>query len=112
LTAAASTGKPRGLRWQECEWEREIVFARERRTGRLTALVAVNISFEAIEDGDMENLLAAGDPRTASAVFVFARGQWRTEGRAVFNLNPVEALERLKRQYEPVSQQGGIQSEG
>lgn len=104
LAAAAASGKPRGLRWQDCEWESEIAFARERRSGCLTALVAVAVSFEALEDADTETVIDAGDPRTASAVFVYDGSRWQTEGRAVFNLHPAEVLERLKGQYERVTQ--------
>ena len=97
---AATSGKPRGLRWKACDWESEIEFARDRRTGQLAALAAVTIQFEAIEGSDMEGLPAIGNLRNASAVFFFDRGRWRTVGRAVFNLNPGEAIEHLKEQYE------------
>ena len=100
FTAAATSGKPRGLRWKNCEWESEVAFARERETGRLTALVAVTIAFEAIEGGDMEGVEAVGNLRNASAVFFYDAGRWRTIGRAIFNLNPGEAIERFKGQYE------------
>jgi hypothetical protein len=102
LTAAAAGGKPRGLRWKSCEWQDDVAFARERRTGRLVALVAVTISFEAVEGGDMEGVEAVGNLRQASAVFVFDAGRWRTAGRAVFNLSPAEAIEHFKGQYEPL----------
>jgi hypothetical protein len=100
FAAAAASGKPRGLRWKNCDWESEVAFARERRTGRLAALVAVTISFEAIEGGDMEGVEAVGNLRNASAVFFFDGGRWRTTGRAIFNLNPGEAIEHFKGQYE------------
>jgi hypothetical protein len=100
FAAAAASGKPRGLRWKDCEWENDVAFARERQTGRLTALVAVTISFEAIEGGEMEGVAAVGNLRSASAVFVFDTGRWRTTGRAIFNLSPAEAIEHLKGQYE------------
>ncbi len=99
FAAAVASGKPRGLRWKNCEWESEVAFARERRTGRLAALVAVTISFEAIEGGDMEGVEAVGNLRSASAVFFFD-GRWRTTGKAIFNLNPAEAIEHFKGQYE------------
>jgi hypothetical protein len=106
FAAAAASGKPRGLRWKSCEWEREVAFARERPTGRLAALVAVTIAFEAIEGGDMEGVAAVGNLRNASAVFFFDAGRWRTTGKAIFNLNPGEAIEHFKGQYErlPVGQ--------
>ena len=100
FTAAGASGKPRGLRWSNCDWENEVAFARERQTGRLAALVAVTIAFEAIEGGDMEGVEAVGNLRNASAVFFHDGHRWRTTGKAIFNLNPGEAIEHFKGQYE------------
>jgi hypothetical protein len=100
FTAAAASGKPRGLRWTNCDFESEVVFARERQTGKLAALVAVTISFEAIEGSDMEGVAAVGNLRQASAVFFFDRERWQTTGKAIFNLAPNEAIEHFKTQYE------------
>jgi hypothetical protein len=102
VTAAAATGKPRGLRWKDCSFEDEIQLAREKGTGQLVALVPVTIQFEAVEGSDMEGLPAVGNLRNASAVFFFDRGQWLTVGKAVFNLNPGEVIQHFKNQYERV----------
>lgn len=102
VSAAAASGKPRGLRWKDCAFEREVELARERQTGQLVALVPVTIQFEAIEGSDMEGLPAVGNLRNASAVFFFQRGQWLTVGKAVFNLNPVEVIQHFKNRYERV----------
>lgn len=102
FTAAAATGKPRGLRWKDCNFENAVELARDRKSGELLALVPVTIQFEAIEGGDMEGLPAVGMPRNATAVFFIQRGQWLTVGKAVFNMNPGEALEHFKNQYERV----------
>jgi len=99
---AAVSGKPRGLRWIDCDWLDSVTFARDRRTGLLTAFVAVNIRFEAIEGGDMEDVAAVSNIRDAAAVFHYQRGSWGTGGRALFNMNPQDALERLNAQFEPV----------
>ena len=99
---AAATGKPRGLRWIDCDWLEAVTFARDRQTGLLTAFVAVNIRFEAIEGGDMEEVAAVGNIRDAAAVFHYERGAWGTGGRALFNMNPADAIERLRAQFEPV----------
>ncbi len=96
FTAAAGSGKPRGLRWKAVEWGPAVEFARERPTGKLAALVGITIRFEAIEGGDMEGLPAVGNLRNASAVFFHDRGRWHTTGRAVFNLNPDEAVAHFK----------------
>jgi len=102
--AAARSGKPRGLRWKKCDWERDIVLARDRSSRELTALVGVTIQFEAIEGSDMEGLPAVGNLRHASGVFFLRGGRWQTLGRAVFNLSPGEAIEHFKQQYERVEQ--------
>ena len=100
--AAARSGKPRGLRWKKCDWERDIVLARDKASRELTALVGVTIQFEAIEGSDMEGLPAVGNLRHASGVFFLRGGRWRTIGRAVFNLSPGETIEHFKQQYERV----------
>jgi hypothetical protein len=106
VTAAAATGKPRGLRWKDCAFEHEVELARERQTGQLVALVPVTIQFEAIEGSDMEGLPAVANLRNASAVFFFQRGQWLTVGKAVFNLNPVEVIQHFNTRYERVTVPG------
>ena len=100
FAAASASGKPRGLRWKALEWEPGVAFARERSSGDLAALVGVVIQFEAVEGGDMEGLAAVGNLRNASAVFFFHGGRWRTTGKALFNLNPDEAIARLGNQYD------------
>ncbi len=102
LDLAAASGKPRGLRWKDCDWANEVQFARERTTGQLAALVGVTIRFEAVAGGDMEDLPSVGNLRNASAVFYFRRGHWHTSGRALFNMNPDEALNHFRGQYERV----------
>ena len=99
---AAASGKPRGLRWVDCDWLETVTFARDRQTGLLTAFVAVNISFEAIEGGDMEDVSAVSNIRDAAAVFHYQKGNWGTGGRALFNMNPNDALDRLQEQFEPL----------
>src|SRR5438132_4806488 len=103
MTAAAASGKPRGLRWKNCDFENTIELARERRSGQLVALVPVTIQFEAISGSDMEGLPAVGNLRNASAVFYFQKGQWHTVGRALFNMNPDEAALHLHHLYERLS---------
>jgi hypothetical protein len=103
FSAAAASGKPRGLRWKDCQWGEQVEFVRERRTGDIVALIGVTIQFEAIEGGDMEGLAAVGNLRNASAVFFFHRGHWMTVGKAVFNMNPHEAVEHFKNQYERIT---------
>ncbi len=103
FAAAAAAGKPRGLRWQQCQWNELIEWVRDKHSGQIHALVGVTISFEAIEGGDMEGVEAVGNLRNASAVFFLQDGHWQTAGRAVFNLNPAEAVEHFKGSYERIT---------
>jgi hypothetical protein len=98
--AAATSGKPKGLRWRQCDWEEWVVFARQRQTGELVALASLTVHFEAIEGGDMEGVAAVSLPRNATAVFFFHSGAWHTTGKVVFNLNPDETIQHFRGQYE------------
>lgn len=100
---ASNKKKPRGLRWLDCDWQDHVTFARDVRSGLLTAFVGVNIRFEAIEDEDMVDVEAVGTVRDAAAVFHYQRGRWGTGGRALFNMDPQDALARLEGQFEPVT---------
>lgn len=102
LDLAAASGKPRGLRWKECDFDNDVRFARDKRTGQFAALVSVNIGFEAVEGSDMEGLPAVGNLREATAVFFFHKGRWHTAGQALFNMNPDEALDHFKSQFDRV----------
>jgi hypothetical protein len=102
FSRAGSLGKPRGLRWLECDWQSDVTFGRDVKTGILTAFVGVNIRFESLEGGDMEGVEAVGMVRDAAALFHYQRGRWGTGGRALFNMNPSDALVRFKGQIEPI----------
>jgi hypothetical protein len=93
---ASQSGKPRGLRWVDCDFEDAVTYARDRQSGELSALVGVTIRFEAIEGGPMEDNPNVGRQRAATAVFRFNGRAWETNGRAIFNLNPSEAIEHFR----------------
>ncbi|MFV0443019.1 MAG: hypothetical protein ACK5Q5_05575 [Planctomycetaceae bacterium] len=102
LELASTLGKPRGVRWKQCDWGPEVAFARDRASGLITAFTSVNVSFEAVEGGDMEDVEHVGLLRDGCAMFHYQQGQWGTGGRVVFNMNPQEALTRFEHQYEGV----------
>ncbi|MBW3595929.1 MAG: hypothetical protein KY475_01490 [Planctomycetes bacterium] len=92
LHAAAETGRPRGLRWVQCDFHGEPEFAHDPASNTLQALLGVSIGFEAIEGGGMEDVEAVGNIRAATAVFRYDEDRWTTDGRAVFNLDPQETI--------------------
>ncbi len=100
--AASNRGTPRGLAWADCDFEDDVAFARDRQTGEPTALVGVTIRFEAIAGGGMEEVEAVGNRKAATAVFRYRSGQWTTDGRAVFNLNPSETIDYYHSELERI----------
>ena len=102
LQMASARGLPRGLAWTDCDFDSPVSFARDRKTGELTALVAVTIRFEAIESGGMEAVEAVAEAKAATAVFRYDGQQWTTGGRAIFNPNPVEAIQFYQSELETV----------
>jgi hypothetical protein len=104
MKLAARSGKPRGLAWADCNFEDPVQFARDRVTGQLRALVALSIRFEAIEGGGMEDVEAVTNLRAATAVFFYDGRTWTTNGRALFNLNPAEAIQHYQHELETVDE--------
>jgi hypothetical protein len=102
LSLASQSGRPRGLRWLDCEFEDAASFARDRQTGRLRALVGVSIQFEAVPGGGMEDVEAVHQEKAATVVFRLDGPQWETDGRAFFNLNPAETIAHYEHELETV----------
>jgi hypothetical protein len=102
VEVASNQGRPRGLMWADCEFGSDVSFAKERKNGKLTALVAVAIQFEPVIGGGMEDVEAVAYRKAATAVFQHERGGWVTQGRAIFNLNPDEAIEFYHSELETV----------
>jgi hypothetical protein len=103
LQKAGLTGKPRGLRWSDCEFENDVTYARDRQTGQLSAFVAVTIKFEAVPGGGMEEVEAVQQGKYGTAVFRYDPKQmWIPDAQPMFNLDPHEAVQRLHDTLEPV----------
>lgn len=100
---ASASGKPRGLAWVNCDFADDVTYARDKRNGSISAFVEMTVYFEAVAGGDMEEVEFATAPRSATAVFRVDRGKWTTDGRAIMNLNPNEALRYFASELELVS---------
>jgi hypothetical protein len=89
-------------RWLDCDFEDDVAFARNRSTGELNALVGVAIEMEDLDDHSP----GLGDPptnhRAATAVFLYQGGRWATDGRAIFNFTPAEAIRYYERDLEMI----------
>ena len=92
-------------RWTDCTFDDDVSYARSRSTGELSAFVAVTIEMEGIDDILPRGGDAIGNLRAATAVFRFDGDRWETDGRAIFNLTPAEAIHFYQRDLEMVGQE-------
>ena len=95
IAIASAAGKPRGLLWSHQQWLTSWVLVEDTATGLVTMLHGVNLSFEAVEGGEMEDVDAVSTVRDATAVFHFQNGRWGTGGRVLFNMSPESAVQSL-----------------
>lgn len=105
IERASQSGKPRGLRWSDVAFDDDVIYARDRKTGGLKALVAIEVSFEAIVGGGMEEVEAVSNVRAATAEFLYDGGRWRTDGRVYFNLAPTATVKYLAADLELVAEE-------
>lgn len=97
--------RPDGPRWTDCDFDNDVTYARNRLTGELSAFVAVTIEMDAGDEGSPGTADAVSNLRAATAVFRLDREHWETDGRAIFNLSPAEAIRFYHRDLELVGQE-------
>ncbi|MHC5537289.1 hypothetical protein ACYOEI_03520 [Singulisphaera rosea] len=83
------------LRWEDAHWHDEILWARDRQTRRLLALIAVHFDSNPFDD------LPDSPLRHSTALFEFRKGRWVAEGKRLDEIDPDEAVRRNQR-FEPV----------
>lgn len=105
IDRAAASGKPRGLMWSSVVFDDDVIYVRDRRKRSLRSLVAIEVSFEAIEGGGMEEVEAVSNVRAATAEFLYDGTRWCTEGRVYFNLAPSAAVKYLSADLELVAEE-------
>jgi hypothetical protein len=88
--SALSLSEPvEGERWEDAQWQDEVLWARDRQTHHLLALVCVE--FEA-DPFDLSPV-----PRHATALFEFRKGNWCADGKRIDEVRPLEAVGRNQR---------------
>jgi len=110
IEKASASGKPRGLRWTDVAFDDDVVYARDRKSRGLKALVAIEVSFEAVEGGGMEEVEAVSNVRAATAEFLHDGGRWRTDGRVYFNLAPTATVKYLASDLELVAEEHAVRA--
>jgi hypothetical protein len=93
MTAVIRADAVEGERWELAHWHDEVLWARDRQTRHLLALVCVH--FEA---GPFE---LPSLPRHVTVLFEFKKGRWCADGKRLDETRPQEAIDRNQR-FEPV----------
>ena len=106
----ADEARPHGPHWNDCEFEDDVAYVRDRNTGELSAFVGVAVASDGPPSsaGGMGDLI--GNLRAGTAIFQFRRNRWETEGRAILNLSPTEAVRFYQNHLEMVGQEFAGQS--
>lgn len=92
-------------RWSDCRFADDVAYARSRTSGQLSAFVAVTIYLDVPSPPVMLEHGLDDNSCEATAVFRFDGRRWDTEGRAIFNLTPTEAIHFFERDLEMVAQE-------
>ncbi len=98
---AANRAPPESPRWVDCDFDNDVAYVRNRVTGELAAFVAITI---AIDDTETTGRTAPSF-RAGTAVFRLDRKHWDTEGLALLNLTPAEAIRFYQDDLEIVAQE-------
>jgi len=85
VTVIGQADLTEGRRWESAEWHDEVVWARDRSSRQLLALVGVH--FDA-------PFVPLHEPSHATAVFEFHGGRWRVEGKRLDLTRPEQAVGR------------------
>ena len=94
FSIVSKSGKPKGLTWKSCKFDEATIWAIEKQSANLHALLSVVIHFEAVLGGPMEDVEAVGNARIATAIFFYDGSRWDTRGDILFNLEPHDVLTR------------------
>ena len=82
-----------------------MAYVRNRSTGELSAFVAVTVAMESLENAAHSASDLLSNLHAGTAVFRFDRDHWVTDGRAILNLSPSEAIRFYQNDIEVVGQE-------
>ncbi|MEE8450969.1 MAG: hypothetical protein V3R99_03610 [Thermoguttaceae bacterium] len=105
IRLASSKAGPNALFWDDCEFDDDVAYVKNRNTGELSAFVALTVSVNAYENSTSDGRGRIGNLRAGTAVFRFEGSHWETDGRAILNLSPAEAIRFYQNDLEMIDQE-------
>jgi hypothetical protein len=105
IQLAAAHANPDAPQWADCMFDDDVSYVRSRATGELSAFVAVTISSDDLDAAVRGAADAVGNLQAGTAVFRFDFDHWETDGRAILNLSPSEAVQHFQNDLEVVAEE-------
>jgi len=105
IQLAAAHASPDAPQWADCTFDDDVSYVRNRATGELSAFVAVTIASESLDAAVRSTSDAVSNLQAGTAVFRFDRDHWETDGRAILNLSPSEAVQHFPNYLEVVAEE-------
>jgi hypothetical protein len=105
INLAARRATPASPRCSDCSFADDVSYVRNRATGELSALVAIALAMENPDSPAANNGEAVGNLQLGTAVFRYDGDHWETDGRAILNLSPSEAIRFYRRDMEKVGEE-------
>jgi hypothetical protein len=102
---AAAHAAPDAPQWADCAFDDDVSYVRSRTTGELQAFVAMTIASENLDAAIRGAADAVGNLQAGTAVFRFDRDHWETDGWAILNLSPSEAVQHYHNDFEMVAEE-------
>ncbi len=107
IQLASANARPNSPHWEDCDFGDDVAYVRSRSTGQLSAFVSVMVAIDGFASNSVDSGNAVRHMRAGTAVFRldYDHGHWETDGRAILNLNPTEAIRFYRNDYEMVEQE-------
>jgi hypothetical protein len=102
---AARRARNQSPRCSDCTFADDVSYVRNRATGELSALVAIALSMEVSDRSARNDGDAVGNLQLGTAVFRFDGDHWETDGKAILNLSPSEAIRFYRKELEKVGEE-------
>jgi hypothetical protein len=102
---ASAHAAPDAPRWIDCNFADDVAYVRDRTTGELSAFVAVTMAAEDVDPSLPGTVDAVGNLQAGTAIFRLDHDHWVTDGRAILNLSPSEAVYHYRNDIEIVGEE-------
>jgi hypothetical protein len=101
---ASANSKPNSPHWDSCDFGDDVAYVRNRNTGELSAFVPLTVAVEELSTANGTGEVV-GNLRAGTAVFRFDRDHWETDGKAILNLSPAQAIRFYRKDWEMIDQE-------